>query len=506
MLRLRKRPLDYHYMKKLNILFLSSEVAPFAKTGGLADVSISLPKGLKELGHEVRIMMPKYKVVNDRKYILRDVIRLKDIPITVGDSVKKICVKSAFTPDPVKIQTYFIDYRPYFGREGLYSAPKTNKDFPDNDERYILFAKGVLETLKLLFWQPDIIHCNDWQTGLIPFFLKTLYKDDEFFKKTSTVFTIHNVGYQGNFPPESFTKTNVDKSLFHSDGMTEYYGKFSFMKTGIYYSDYITTVSEKYAEEVQQSKEYGFGFEGIFKDRSDVFSGIINGVDYSTWNPETDENISSNYTAADLSGKLENKKVLAKKYNFAFDDATPIIGVITRLADQKGLDLLEKIIDDLIKLNAQFVVLGTGDKKYHTLLTKINKKHPNKFGVKLTFDEALAHLIEAGSDMFLMPSRYEPCGLNQLYSLKYGTVPIVRKTGGLADTIEEFNPETGKGNGFVFEKYDDKELLKTIKRAIEIFGNQKIWKKIIKNGMKQDFSWKASAKKYSKIYEKVLKK
>lgn len=492
-------------MKKLKILFLSSEVAPFAKSGGLADVSISLPKGLRELGHEVRIIMPKYKDINDRKYVLRDVIRLKDIPIIIGDATKKINVKSSFTPDPVKIQTYFIDCRAYFGREGLYGAPNSNKDFQDNDERYILYAKGVLETLKLLYWQPDIIHCNDWQTGLVPLFVKTLYKDDEFFKKTSTVFTIHTVGDHGNFPPESFNKTNVDNGFF-KPGITEHYGKFSFLKTGIYYSDYVTAVSSQLSGRVQDPEEYGLGLENIFKEQSNVLSGIINGVDYTVWNPETDEYISENYSAGDLSGKLENKKELVKKFKLPFDKDIPIIGILEKPADQHSLDLFEKILNTLLTMKMQFVVLGTGERKYQTLLNKINKKFPERFGVKLSFDTCLAHLMEAGSDMFLMPSRYESYGLNQLYSLKYGAVPVVQKNRGLAEAIEDFNPKTGKGNGFFFEHYGVQELFNTFNRAAIIFQDKKMWKKLMKNGMKQDFSWKSTARKYSKIYEKILKK
>ncbi|MFC1477700.1 glycogen synthase GlgA, partial [candidate division KSB1 bacterium] len=490
----------------LKILFVSSEVFPFAKTGGLADVSGALPKTMKKLGHEVRIIMPKYKVVNERKFVLREVIRLKDIPILLGSDTKKISVKSAFTTDTEKIQTYFIDYKPYFGRDGLYVDTKSKKEYVDNDERFILFAKGIFETLKLLFWQPDIIHCNDWQTGLVPFFLRTLYKDDDFFKKTAALFTIHNVGYQGNFPAGSYVKTNIDSDLFTPGAHTEFYGKFSFMKTGIYYADFVNTVSPTYAKEVQETEEYGFGFEGIFSDRKKYFSGILNGVDYCVWDPETDALIPQNYSIRGLSAKVENKKALLEQYGLPFKENVPLIGVISRLSDQKGFDLIEEIKEALFDLDVQLVLLGTGEKKYHKMFQKLAKKYPEKVGVNLTFDNELAHRIEAGSDMFLMPSRYEPCGLNQMFSLKYGTVPVVRKTGGLADTIHEFDPETGKGNGFIFNDYDSRELLNAIKRALKIYKDQKSWTRIMKNGMKQDFSWMAAAKKYYKLYEKILKR
>ena len=493
-------------MKKLKIFFLSSEVTPFAKTGGLADISYSLPKALKELGNEVRIMMPKYKMINDRRYVLREVIRLKEIPVSIGGIDRKINVKSAFTPDQDKLQVYFIDSRPYFGREGLYVDPQTNLDYPDNDERFILFAKGVLSTLKLLFWQPDIIHCNDWQTALVPFLIKTLYKDDEFFKRVATVLTIHNVGYQGNFPPESFYRIGVDSNLFKPGSNIEYFGQFSFLKTGIYYADYLTTVSEQYAREVQTSEEYGLGFEGIFAERSSVFSGIINGIDYTIWDPETDRLIPARYSSSELSGKVDNKRALTKRFKLTFDERIPIIGIISRLTPQKGFDLIEEIALELLKMNIQIVILGIGDKKYQNLFKELSKDYPGKIGISFNFDEQLAHLIEAGSDMFLMPSRYEPCGLNQLYSLRYGTVPIVRKTGGLADTITEFDSEQGTGNGFVFEEYNSKALLKTVQRAVKVYKDTKLWKKLMRNGMKQDFSWSASAKQYTKIYEKIMVK
>ncbi|MFC1514055.1 glycogen synthase GlgA [candidate division KSB1 bacterium] len=491
-------------MKKLKILFVSSEVAPFAKTGGLADVSSALPKALKELGHEVRIILPKYKGINERKYVLREVIRLKDIPITVGEEVHNINVKSAFTPDQDKIQTYFIDYRPYFNREGLYIDKKTKKEYPDNDERFILFGKAVLETLKLLFWQPDVIHCNDWQTGLIPFFTRTIYKDDEFFKKTAVLFTIHNVGYQGNFPIESLEKTNTPSEFTKQGSSVEYYEKFSFMKSGINFADFVNTVSERYASEVQESEEFGFGFQGIFKENKKKFIGILNGVDYSVWSPETDKLIPVNYTYGEIAKKLDNKKALLETFGMPFKESIPVIGIVSRLADQKGFDLLESAIDDIIKMKVQLVVLGTGDKKYHTMMETLSKKHPKNIGTMLTFDEKIAHLIEAGSDMFFMPSRYEPCGLNQMFSLKYGTVPIVRSVGGLADTIQEFDPKKNTGNGFCFKEYDAKKMLETIKRAVKLFEDAKTWKKIIKNGMKQDFSWTASAKKYTKLYDRIL--
>ncbi|RKY88558.1 glycogen synthase GlgA [candidate division KSB1 bacterium] len=493
-------------MKKLKILFLSSEVYPFAKTGGLADVSGSLPKALKELGHEIRVIMPKYKMINERKYVLREVIRLKDITIDFGGKKITFNVKSAFIPDS-KIQTYFIDYKKYFYRDGLYTDPDTKKDYPDNALRFSFFSRSVLETLKLLFWQPHIIHCNDWQTGLVPFYLNTIFKDDSFFKKSYTVLTIHNLSYQGIFDNSILDKIEVSDSLFYPGSPVEYFGKINFLKAGICFADYITTVSENYAKEIQNSSEYGCGLEGVLREKSDKLTGILNGVDYSVWNPETDKYIPENYNYSTLKKKYKNKLFLLKKVGFEYNDNVPLIGVISRLTDQKGFDILVDIIDEIFKMDVQMVILGTGEKKYHKMLSEMQKRFSERMKVFLKFDEKLAHLIEAGCDIFLMPSKFEPSGLNQLYSLKYGTVPVVRKTGGLADSVVDFNSSMdGKGNGFIFEKYSSRELLEAIKRAVECYRDSKTWKKIIKNGMKEDFSWLSVAKKYSKLYEKILKK
>ena len=424
----------------------------------------------------------------------------------MGEEEKRINVKSAFTTDADKIQTYFIEFKPFYGRLGLYVDPATGKDFPDNDERFILFCKGVLETLKMLFWQPDIIHCNDWQTSLVPMFLKTHFKEDEFFKKVSTVLTVHNVGFQGNYPKDSFYKIGLEEDVYANGDAAKHFDQFSFLKAGISFADHVTTVSKTYAEEVKNSKEYGFGLEDVFTSIGDRFSGIVNGIDYSVWNPEKDKRIEQTYTASTLSDKYKNKQALLEQFDLEYVENEPVIGMITRLTEQKGIDLLEEIAEDLLRLKVKLVIVGTGEKKYHDFLGKLQKKHKDKIAVKLDFDEDLSHLIEAGSDIFLMPSKYEPCGLSQLSSLKYGSVPVVRKTGGLADTISDFDEKTGKGTGFIFEKYDAKDFLSAIQRALSYYEQPKIWKKIVKNGMKQDFSWKSSAKDYSKVYEKILKR
>lgn len=488
-----------------NILFVSSEVEPFAKTGGLADVCSALPKALKHLGHEVRIIMPRYKFINEWKFKLHDIIRLKDIPIKVGENTEMGKVKSSFiTNQKEKIQVYFLDNEKYFNRDGLYQSPSGKKDFKDNDERFIFFCRGVLETLKRLGWQPDIIHCNDWQTGLIPAYLKTLYADDEFFKPIKTVFTIHNMAYQGAFPPDSFAHSGLPLEVYKAEGV-EAYGQFNFLKTGLYYADYITTVSKKYAEEICDSGDLGAGLNGLLAHRKKELYGIPNGIDYEVWDPAIDEHIFRKYDVKSVEAKIENKKALLDRFKLPFDPTKPLLGAISRLVEQKGFDLFLEILDDLMKLNVQFILLGAGEKKDEKAFEPFRKKYPEQIGLFFGFDVELAHMVEAGSDLFIMPSRYEPSGLNQMYSMRYGTVPVVRATGGLDDTVEDYSGN-GKGTGFKFEKYESKDLMKAIQRALKVYQQPEEWKKIMRNGMSQDFSWEHSAKEYVNLYKDMMKR
>jgi len=491
--------------RPLNILFVSSEVEPFAKTGGLADVSGALPQAIKDLGHEIRIIMPKYRSVDERKFRLHEVLRLKEIDIPIGHEIEKASVKSCILANTgAKIQVYFLANESLYNRAGIYGNSENHKDYADNDKRFIFFCRGVLETLKRLGWQPDIIHCNDWQTGLIPTYLKTTYRSDAFFPKVKTIFTIHNMAYQGSFPKSSFLKTHLPEELFVPEGV-EFYGNFNFLKAGLLYADIITTVSEKYALEIQSSDEYGCGMSSILQKRKSDVYGILNGIDYSVWNPEADNLIPQKYDVRNLDGKATNKIELLRKFKLEYREGTPVIGCISRLAEQKGFDLIGEVAEDFLKLDVQFVLLGTGEKKYHDLFEAVQKRHPQNVGVYLGFSNELAHLIEAGSDMFLMPSRYEPCGLNQMYSLRYGTIPIVRATGGLEDTIEDYDPESGNGTGFKFSRYDAKELLKTIERSVAVYANKPAWRKMMKQAMQKDFSWESSARKYIALYKSVLK-
>ncbi len=490
----------------LNVLFLSSEVFPFAKTGGLADVASALPQALKEIGNDVRLAIPRYGFVNERKFRIHEIIRLKDIDIPIGKKNAKLNVKSSFLiGERTKVQIYFIDSSEFFGRAGIYQDPKTKKDYPDNDERFIFYSRGIFEILKRLGWAPHIIHCNDWQTGLVPAYLKTIYSKDPFFRNIKTVFTIHNVAYQGNFPKEMFTKTGLPEEVFTPD-TAEFYDKMSFMKAGLVYSDYITTVSQTYAKEISESEEYGFGMEGLLKKRKKFFTGIVNGIDYSIWDPDTDQYIPFKYSVKTLDAKVENKKYLLKRFNKKFDPQTPLIGMVSRLVEQKGIDLVIEAFPEIMKMNAQVIILGTGEKQYHSKLEALAKKYSDKFILQLAYDDELSHLIEGASDIFLMPSKFEPCGLNQLYSLKYGTIPVVRKTGGLADTVKEVNPQKGSGTGFFFDDYKAAEMVKAVAKAIALFGDQKNWQKIMRNDMAEDYSWTNSARQYAELYTKILDK
>lgn len=492
--------------RPLNVLFISSEVEPFAKTGGLADVSGALPQVIRALDHEIRVMLPRYGCISERKARLHDMIRLQEITIPVGTRHFPASVKSSFiTNTQVKVQTYLLDNPALFGRSGLYVHPETKKDYPDNDVRFTFFNRGVLEVLKKLGWQPDIIHCNDWPTGLVPAYLKTLYRNDPFYKDTRTVFTIHNMAYQGVFPRTSFAQTLLPKEQDSDHGVIAF-GNLNFLKSGLVHADALTTVSEKYAQEIRSSDEYGCGLQNILEKRKHDLTGILNGADYAVWDPSVDPLIPQRFELRSMDLKAENKKALLAKMGLPYQERTPVIGIISRLADQKGFDLIGGILDNLMQLQVQLVVLGTGEKKYHDLFEKAAKHHPQQVGISLTFNNDLAHLIEAGSDMFLMPSRYEPCGLNQIYSMRYGTVPVVRATGGLDDTVEEFSPPSGTGTGFKFSEYTGDALLKTVQRAVAVYADAPAWRKLMKNGMARDFSWEASARKYIQLYRSLTRK
>lgn len=485
---------------KLNIFYISAEVFPFTQAGGTGHVAGALPKYLKILGHDIRVMMPNYRLVNERKYVLRDVIRLQGLNIKVGDKVYTASAKSAFIPDS-KVQIYFLDNKFFFDRNGICHDNQTGKEFKDNAERYIFFSKGCLETLKLLHWQPDIIHCNDWQTAIIPILLKSVYRDDEFFKNTKTLLSVHDFSKQGSFGASVFEAAGIPATLLNGKKSK---GHFNFLEAGLEHADLLSTVSQSYANEIQENKEHRYGFGSILQKRKNEIVGILNGIDEVVWNPEKDNSIPFNYTRNDLSGKCKNKECLLDRFGLDANEKTPVISVVSSLIEEKGIDLVIAIMDQLLALDLVLIVSGKGESRFHKMLTAFQKKYPKKLGLDLEFNPDLAHLIAAGSDFCLMPSRFEPCGLNQLYSLAYGTIPIVRSTGGLADTVEEFDVESNTGTGFIFRKLDSLELFQVIKRAVKVYQNKEKWSRLIQNAMKRNFSWTSSARKYVKLYQKLV--
>jgi starch synthase len=484
----------------MRIAFVASEVFPFAKTGGLADVAGALPKVLAKLGCDIKIFVPKYNSINETKFHF-NFVESTNIPIRVAGTIRNTFLHKATLPGS-DVEVNFIDCPYYFSRGLIYTNDA------DEDERFILFNKAVIEIIQRLDWSPDIIHCNDWQTGLIPFYIKNNYNRENKLKKTKIVFTIHNIGYQGVFPAGSFYKAEIDaESINNADPKPS--DRFSFLKTGLLFSDTINTVSKTYAREIMTS-EYGAGMETILKQKKGRLHGILNGIDYSVWNPLTDENIPFHFNIKNIEGKKRNKKYLLEKLNLRYDDTVPLIGIVSRMVKQKGFDVFAEAVNDLMEMDAQWIVLGNGEDQYEDLFRSLSHSHPDKVANYIGYNNELAHLIEAGADIFLMPSHYEPCGLNQLYSLRYGTVPIVRKTGGLADTVKDWNKNKSSngesGTGFSFESYSARALLATVKRAMDVFQNKNVWQKIQGNGMLQDFSWERSGKDYIKLYQSILNK
>jgi starch synthase len=477
----------------MHIAFVASEGVPFSKTGGLADVIGALPRALAQLGHQVTVYLPRYR--QTKLADLATVVRSITIPF--DDKYRFPSVVTGGTQGGVRF--YFVEYQEFFDREGLYGTAAG--DYPDNAERFALFARAVLEASKIL-GAPHIFHCHDWQAALVPVLLRTVYAEDPAFRDVATVFTIHNMGYQGLFTPETLPLLMLPWDLFTISKM-EFFGQVNFLKGALTYSDFITTVSKKYSHEIQTA-EYGFGLEGVLRNRASTVAGIVNGVDYDEWSPQTDKLIAATYSPQDLSGKAKCKHDILTVFGMKdADPKLPLIGIVSRFAAQKGFDLIAQIADRLAREEVILVVLGSGDKSYEEMFLRLSKQFPHKIAVKVAYDNTIAHKIEAGADMFLMPSRYEPCGLNQIYSLKYGTVPIVRATGGLDDTIDPWDARSGKGTGFKFTEYTGESLLLMIKEALQAFRDKTSWQVLMRNGMGRDFSWGASAREYGKIYDRA---
>jgi starch synthase len=486
----------------MKIVEVSPEIIPYAKTGGLADVVGTLPLYLEKAGHEISMFIPFYKSVKKSGIDIKLLDITFDIPI---DDIKHtVTLWKSIHQGSENIAIYFIQRDEYYDRDALYGTE--SGDYQDNSERFIFFSRAVIEAIKRLELSIDIIHCHDWQTALIPVYLKTLFNRDEKLSSIKTVLTIHNLAYQGIFRQEDMKLTGLDMSLFNWRNL-EHWGKVNFLKCGIVFADIVTTVSKKYAEEIR-TVEFGCGLEDVIKEYENKLYGIINGVDYTEWSPENDNLISHQYSVEDISGKALCKKHLQKRLNLPQVEV-PLLGMISRLAEQKGVDLLIVIMEDLMKRDLQLVILGIGDEKYHQMLKEAVPKYNSKLSVNIMFDNKLAHEIETGADIFLMPSKYEPCGLNQMYSLRYGTIPVVRETGGLADTIIDANDENlknGTATGFTMKGYFAAELLFSIDRALELYKSKAQWRSLIRNAMKQDWSWEKSADEYVELFKSVLEK
>lgn len=467
------------------VLMVASEAEPFAKSGGLGDVLGALPAALAAQGHIVATVLPRYRCIP-----LADLKRVyENLAIWLGGTAWRTDVYSRLERG---VEVFLIDCPPLYDREGLYGAG--GDDYPDNAVRFAVLARGALEIVRRLF-RPQIVHCHDWQAALVGPYMRHTLALDPTFLGIRLVLTIHNLGYQGLFPAKVMPELGLDKKLFQPDAL-EFWGQINFLKGGIVFADAITTVSRAYAREIQ-TPEFGHGLDGLLRARSAVLTGILNGADYSQWNPETDPFIAARYSAEDLAGKRACKRDLLAECGFDPDDDRPVIGMVSRLAAQKGFDLLCEAAEDLARENLYLVILGAGDPYYEDRLRHLAAEHPRTVAVRIAFDNGFAHKVEAGSDMFLMPSRYEPCGLNQIYSLRYGTVPIVRATGGLDDTVDEMT-------GFKFADYSATALLEAVRRALATYRDREAWQAMMVRGMKKDYSWDASAREYAALYQRLL--
>jgi len=481
----------------MKILIASPEAVPYVKTGGLADVAGALFKEYRRMKKDAYIILPLYKKIKVSQPSLTDTgVKIK---VPVGSRVLEGRIFS-------QSSAYFIECEEFFAREELYGTPEG--DYADNASRFVFFSRGILETCKTMKFQPDVIHCNDWQTGLVPLYLRTIYGADKFFRNTASILTIHNLGYQGLFPSSEMPLTGLGWELFNPEGL-EFYGKVNFLKAGIISADILNTVSNTYSKEIL-SKEFGCGLDGVLRNRVRDLYGVINGIDYEEWDPSIDAFIPAKYSRDDISGKAFCKKELMKSLFRPLDildaERIPLIGMVGRLSAQKGLDLVLQSVNELLSSGVKLVILGKGDEIFHRSLSEIAKRYKGRVSVTIGFEEALAHRIYAGSDFFLMPSRYEPCGLGQLIALRYGCIPIARKTGGLVDTVQDYEPLTSKGTGFLFSDYTPSAMQEAVKRALCVYTDKDKFQGMLVNGMQMDFSWKKSAKRYIKLYNEIIKK
>jgi starch synthase len=486
----------------VNILLATSEAVPFAKTGGLADVCGALPAALEQLGHRVAVIMPGYR---QSRYCGLPIQPLGvEFIVPIGSKMVSGQLAQSHLPGG-KVPVYFVQQDQYFDRDQLYSVD--GRDYIDNCERFVFFNRAVMETIRLLDLPVDVLHANDWQTALLPAYLKIEYRHLPRYQQIATLLTVHNIAFQGQFWHWDMLLTGLDWKYFNWRQM-EFHGKLNLLKTGMVFADSINTVSPRYAQEIQSSP-LGCGLEGVLQHRRDVLSGILNGMDSGEWNPASDSHLAARYDAQSAAiGKPMCKQALQKELGLPVEARTPLLAAVGRLTDQKGFDLIAEVMQRWVETsNAQWAILGTGQPKYHRLFESLAQRYPQKVAVRLEFSNALAHRIEAGADIFLMPSRYEPCGLNQLYSLKYGTVPVVRATGGLADTITGYAPPSvpvPPANGFSFDEYSPLALSETLRRACDTYEQPDVWRQLMTTGMQQDWSWTASARQYAELYVKTV--
>jgi starch synthase len=478
----------------MKVAFLASEVIPYAKTGGLADVAGALPKFLAGLGPEVRVFMPFYREVAKKGLPLETVLAGASLELNGDRLGYRVLAHRA-----EGVTVCFIDRPEYFDRDQLYGT--SAGDFPDNAERFAFFVRAALETTKATGFAPDIVHGHDWQAALAFAYLRHVYAGDAFFGRTRTLFTIHNLAYQGLFDKDVLGRVGLPPSLFNMNDL-EFYGRVNALKAGILYASAVTTVSPRYSREIQ-TPEFGCGLDGLLRARAGVLYGILNGVDYKDWDPATDRLIPRTFSPADRTGKKACRDALAREFALPAPAGRPVVGMVTRLAGQKGLDIVCDALDGLLGLGLTFVILGTGDQKIQDFLIAAQKKNPERIGLKIAFDERIAHTIYAGSDVFLIPSRYEPCGLTQMYAMKYGTVPVVRATGGLDDSVQEFDARRGTGNGFKFVEPEPAPLIEAAGRAAAAFKRPDEWRTLVGNAMAADFSWERSAADYLALYRKL---
>ena len=487
--------------KRLKVLMASAELSPFSKVGGLADVIGSLPKVLAAAGVDIRLITPLYGSIDRKAHKIRRVAGVEPVYIQVGDREFSVSYfRSNFRK--TKVQVFFIECNELFDREGIYDDPETTKAYPDNPTRFILFSKAIVEFMKTGVFSPDILHLSEYHTALVAPMLRTSQPDPAL-NRLPILLTIHNTKHQGRYDPHYVWEAGLDYRLAYPGGPFEFFGDFNFLKAGIIYSDKLNTVSQAFARETMLSPEKGFGLEGILSARQQDYVGILNGVDYSIWDPKVDKLIPKNYSRRSLSGKLANKQALLQRSGFRIKDSRyPLIGMVSRLDHQKGVDVLIESLPDILSHGLRMVVLGTGG--YGNKLRGVQQEYSDRLSVNVTEDEELAHMIEAGSDMFLMPSRFEPCGLSQLYSLRYGTLPIVNKTGGLVDTIREYNPKSGDGWGFCFDGLTPVKLTEAVNEALYLFRDRETWQKLMRRAMALDFSWGKSAGRYKELYTELV--